>query len=224
MSGKGVLGLWSRRDRFGLSTRVLRRIGESSDAMAAVSLRTSSTGRRKPLIDRVVHQAVGEPEHHDHRKEREQQAADHQASAKFRSQNPQPAFGEELEQIPHQHESERDEEQKDQQFERSEDHNLLIAVRSEKIQVEGNLGDESRQQQQYRHPGDIDDPLAPRGFFCGTIWLRPGHGDDSPASSQRREPSGRAEPIHYKRLRLHRPWCKGRGGGCKLSPGEEAPQ
>ena len=78
---------------------------DTSEATAAVSSAHFFDRAREPLIERTVHQAIGEPEHHDDGKEREQQSAHHQASAKLRSQDAQPPFREKFQKISRQNET-----------------------------------------------------------------------------------------------------------------------
>ena len=69
---------------------------------------------REPFVDRTVHESISEPEHHEHRQKREQQAGNHQAGAEFRSQNAQSSFREELQKIPAENESEGDKQHENQ--------------------------------------------------------------------------------------------------------------
>ena len=104
-----------------------------------MSSRTSSTGRENHVSMRAVHQPVGEPEHHDDGKEREQQSAHHQAGAELRSQNAQPPLGKKLQQIAGQDEGQGHEQQKDQDGEsgKKQKRKALLSVGVKKRQIEG---------------------------------------------------------------------------------------
>ena len=72
MSGKSVLRLGRGRDGNGLSVRILPGILRQQRRHGSGLLAHLLDGAGEPAFDRAIHQAVGEPEHDDYGKEREQ--------------------------------------------------------------------------------------------------------------------------------------------------------
>ena len=102
---------------------------------------------RKPLVDRAVHQPVGEPEHRNHGQERQQQADHHQARAELRTGHACPPFGIEFQQVASKNDGQRHEREEDQAAQSGKKQKLLIAVGADEFQIERGLRHQDREQQ-----------------------------------------------------------------------------
>ncbi len=94
---------------------------------------------REPLLDRSIHQPVGEEKHHDDWHRREEQRADNHAGAKLRANHAQTPFDEELEQIARENERQRDEQQKNENGQRRKKQELAVAVWRNEFEIERGL-------------------------------------------------------------------------------------
>jgi hypothetical protein len=146
--------------RRGLGAGVLHGIvGEQCDH--GVSVRPDFfDGSRKPFIDGAIHQSIGEPVHHHDRHGGEKQGAGYHAGSEFGSQHSQTALREKLQQVAHQDEGERHEEQEDERGKRGENHDFLIVSGMQEVQVEGRLRNQDGEQQKHRDRQQDDDLLA----------------------------------------------------------------
>ncbi len=175
VSGEGAHGRGRTCDGGRFRRRILLRVGSEQRRHRTRILSNFLHRTREPPVDRAVHQSVGEPEHHDDGKKREQQAGNHQARAKFGPEYAQPALGEKLEQVASENEGERDEKKKDECRERGKQKKLLVAVRVQKRRlVKGRLGKQNSEQQGNPDGERNDDALAIALRIGG--WRRFGHG------------------------------------------------
>ncbi len=150
-------------------------VGEQRHQPARVLLQlVHRTG--EPLVDRAVHQGIGEHEHGQRRGKREQQRADHHARLKTRPQHAQPSLGIQLKQVAEQDEGKGYQQQKDQRGERHQEQSLLRGTGTQ-VQIKGLLR-ENQTQEQNNHQGQRHQHRAPLARGKRTlvfVWLRCRH-------------------------------------------------
>ena len=103
----GLQRLWIGRDRPRFGQRVLSRVTAQQVGHCRVAPVDFLNRLREPLVDRPVHQSVGEQKHGDHRPKREHQCAQHHLAPEARACRPGLPLQVELQQRAQQHENQR---------------------------------------------------------------------------------------------------------------------
>ena len=103
----------------------------------------------EPPVDGAVHEQKAKQEHEERWDKRQEESPDVHAGAQARAEHLASLIGEQFDEIAHQQDEKRDEEQKDQDGERGKKKNIRSGMRIDGAQVECVETDEEQEKNEY---------------------------------------------------------------------------